>query len=45
MWRTVLDLSFGYAMYKIIKFLALNLYLPSIKEGLQQIKSKIRYNS
>lgn len=45
MWRTVLDLSFGYAMYKIIKFLALNLYLPAIKEGLKQIKTKIRYNS
>jgi len=41
MWRTVLDLSFGYAMYKIIKFLALNLYLPAVKEGLQRAYKKV----
>ena len=41
MWRTVLDLSFGYAMYKVIKFLALNLYLPAVKEGLQRDYKKV----
>lgn len=41
MWRTVLDLSFGYAMYKVIKFLALNLYLPAIKESVKRAYKKV----
>ena len=41
MWRTVLDLMFGYVMYKIIKFLALNLYLPAIKEGVKRAYKKV----
>lgn len=40
MWRMVLDLSFGYTMYKIIKFLALNLYLPAVKEGVKRAYKK-----
>jgi len=40
MWRLVLDLSFGYVMYKIIKFLALNLYSPAIKEGAKRACKK-----
>ena len=39
MWRTVLDLSFGYAMYKVIKFLALNLYLPAVKRAYKKVNS------
>lgn len=41
MWRTVLDLSFGYAMYKVIKILALNLYLPTIKDGVKRAYKKV----
>lgn len=41
MWRTVLDLLFGYAMYKVIKFLVLNLYLPAIKDGVKRAYKKV----
>lgn len=41
MWRAVLDLSFGYAMYKVIKFFALNLYLLAIKYGVKRAYKKV----
>ena len=37
MWELVLNLSFGYVMYKIIKFMVLNLYLPAILDGIKSI--------
>ena len=42
MWRLFLDLLFGYVMYKIIKFLALNLYLPALQELIKQICMKLK---
>ena len=33
MWRTVLDLSFGYAMYKIIKFFSVKSLFAGYKRG------------
>ena len=41
MWKLFLDLLFRYVMYKIIKFLALNLYLPAIKEGVKRAYKKV----
>jgi len=42
MWRLFLDLSFGYIMYKIIKFLAINLYLPAMQELIKQVYMKLK---
>ena len=32
MLRLIIDLFAGYVFYQVIKFMALNLYLPAVKE-------------
>ena len=44
MWRLFLDLLIGYVMYKVIKFLTLNLYLPALQELIKQIYMKLKFS-